>query len=228
MNKTVQIALVEDSASVRRQFVETLNSHDGWRVTVECSNVAAALREIPAHFPDLILLDILLFQSSGIDLIFPLRQALPQAPIVMVTVSENASHIREAIKAGACGYITKTNAADLILSIEDVLAGRAPVMSPSVARHLWLMAKEKPLSMTPEVAQLSPRESQVLDLSMRGQQQGEIALALNVSLNTVKTHRRRIYEKLGVGSIMEAAEKARGGREQPSKGDKNKSPALPP
>lgn len=208
----VRLALVEDGAKFRRQMIETLNGRADWRVVAACANAADALREIPAARPDLLLLDILLSRGSGIDLIQPLRARLPALQVVMLTVVEHAPDIVRAIRAGACGYILKKDATDLVQNVEEVLAGGAPVMSPSVARQLWKQAQGNPLNATREGTGLSPREWEILQLAARGRQQGEIAKALGISVHTVRTHFRHLYEKLGVTSPLEAVIKLNAGR----------------
>lgn len=207
MKSDTRLAIVEDASGVRAKLVETLDAHPGWRVVAACANAAQALREIPAAKPDLVLLDIMLPGGSGTDLLRPLRSALPQAHLIMLTVVEHAADIVRAIHAGACGYILKTDDADLVRDIEVVLAGGAPVISPSVARQLWKHAQAGPPPATQESSGLSPREWEILQLAARGKQQGEIAQALGISVNTVKTHLRRIYDKLGTGSVLESLHK---------------------
>lgn len=202
MKTITRIAVVEDSARVRQQIVTTLNSRVDWQVVAACANAAQATRKIPAATPDLILLDIVLPASSGLELIAPLKSALPKTPIVMLTVVEETAKILQAIRAGASGYILKNDNADLIANLEIVCAGGAPVMSPTVARHLWEASKLSP-EPPDHKFQLTRREWEVLRLRARGKQYGEIATALDIHIETVRNHVRHIYEKTGGHSTVE-------------------------
>jgi len=208
----IRLAVVEDSAAFRCQLVETLNSHPGWSVVAQCPTAEAALRDIPGTRPHLILMDLLLPGRTGSDVIAPLRASLPQTPIVMLTVVDSPHHIVQALEAGACGYILKCgSAADLLASVEEVLTGGA-TMSPAVARRLVEWFQQPRQAPHPHGFGLTEREWQVLRLASRGKQQGEISLALNIAVNTVKNHFRNIYEKLDVHSLADAFIKLNQGR----------------
>ncbi len=206
----IRIALVEDDPEVREKLSATLNARAGCLVVAQCADAEEALREIPAARPDLILLDVLLFRGTGIELIVPLKRALPKVPIIMLTVVERTVDIVRAIDAGASGYLLKTDASDLLADVEDVLAGRAPIVSPSVARRLLDVARRREGMVAGGASGLSPREQQVLALASQGMRQAEIAAQLGISVNTLKTHLRRAYEKLGTRSVLESVHKLRG------------------
>lgn len=205
MSHEVRIAIVEDAAVVRRDLKALLNARAGWCVVVECASAAEALEQIPPTQPEVILLDIgLNGKRSGVDLIPSLKAALPKASILMLTVSSDPATLARTIRLGAVGYLLKGDPVSLISNIEEVLGGGSPVMSPSVARQLWSMAQKDLAGVAASDHGLTQREWEVLRLAAKGLQQGEIALALDISVNTVKVFRRRIFEKLGVGSVIEA------------------------
>lgn len=137
MKSVTRLAVVEHDAKVRRKIVATLESRAGWSVVAACASAEEARAKIPRAQPDLLLLDIRLPPASGLDLILPLRAALPGLQVVMLTVVEDTDDILRAIDARACGYLLKTDANNLVQDIETVLAGGAPVMSTAVARQLW-------------------------------------------------------------------------------------------
>ncbi|MBN8249121.1 MAG: response regulator transcription factor [Verrucomicrobia bacterium] len=212
MPQEVRIAVVEDDAEVRRQIVVELHSRSGWNVVAECTAPGQAERQLPKARPDLVLLDIGLADgTSGLDLIAPLKTAIPGVVIVMLTVDGRPSALARAIRLGACGYLLKPDVAGLADAIQEVLDGGGPVMSPSVARHLWNLARTDLSGSRPSDHGLTAREWEILRQAAAGKQQGEIALALGISVNTVKIHRRRIYDKLGVDSVMTALLRLRGG-----------------
>jgi DNA-binding NarL/FixJ family response regulator len=197
---------------VRQQLLRALNEHADWKVVAECANADEALREIPASSPDLLLLDIILPTGSGIDLIQPLKAALPRLSIVMLTVVEDPRQIACAIGLGASGYLLKQDAPNLLSGVEDILAGRAPLMSPSVARQIWAVLEELKLGVAQRNCGLTEREREVIDLASHGNERGEIALALKISTDTVKHHFSNIFRKLEVHSLKEALIKLRNGR----------------
>lgn len=212
MTLSPSIAIVEDSAEYRRFLIDSIHSRRGWRVVASCATMAEALQGIPTVKPEVVLLDIRLPGGSGISIIPDLKASLPSTAIIMLTVVEDAEKIVEALKAGACGYILKGEvASSLTAGIESVLADGAAI-SPSVARRIVDWFQSRPESASREEFRLTPREWQVLRLAARGRQQGEIALALGIEVNTVKNHFRHIYEKLHVSSLVDALIKVKRGR----------------
>lgn len=212
MKRKTHLAIVEDHAAFRREVVKNLNARAGWKVVAACATAEQALREIPEARPDLVLLDIVLPRSSGIELIPKLKTALPNVPIAMLTVVEDSEQICRAIRARACGYILKRDRINLIEGIEVILAGGAPLMSPSVARKLWELEEERGDLLSPERQGLTPREWEVFTLAARGKLKKEIAAELEIALDTVRNHYRSIYEKLGARSVIEAVMKIQGKR----------------
>ena len=212
MSATVHIAVVEDRPEFRRALVGALNAHPGWRVVAECASAVQALSEVPKANPELVLVDLLLPGASGIEAIPHLRTSLPQAAIVVLTVVDSPDQIVKALEAGACGYILKGGSTEeLLASVEDVLAGGA-TMSPAVARRLVDWFRQRQSTGKRGEFGLTEREWELLRLAARGRQQGEIATALKIAVNTVKNHFRNIYEKLGVNSLTEALVKLNRGR----------------
>ena len=211
MECAAKLAVVEDSPSYRGRIVSALTACPEWQVVAECPDAASAMKLIPPADPDLILLDIRLPGASGIDLIPFLKSRLPRAPIVMLTVEDRPDIIVQALESGACGYILKGNSArDLRDRVREALEGGA-TMSPAVANRVIQWFHQRRSHPKPEDFGLSDRQWQVLQLAARGKQRGEIALALNIELNTVKNHFRSIFEKLDAHSINEALLRIRQG-----------------
>ena len=210
MDEEVKLAVVEDSLGYRADLVRALNARANWRVAAECGDAAEALRVIPPAEPALVLVDVNLPGRSGIDLI-PLLKARWPAPVVMLSVEDRPDVIVDALENGACGYVLKGGSSrDLQSSVQEALEGGA-TMSPAVARRIIHWFHQRRTNPRPEDFGLSDRQWQVLQLAARGKQRGEIALALNIELNTVKNHFRRIFEKLDAHSINEALLKIRQG-----------------
>lgn len=207
-----RLAVVEDHRGFRQQLVEVLQSRAGWRVVAECSDARDALEVVPPAAPDLVLLDVRLSPGSGVDLVAPLKAALPRAPILMLTVVEDPDVIVRAIRSGASGYILKRDVPGLIEAIGQSLSGQSPVMSPPIAQRLWNLAREAEPNPSRAMFRLSPREWEVLVLAARGKQHGEICQELGIAMDTVKNHFRRIYDKTGGHSPIEVLVRFRDGR----------------
>lgn len=211
MGENIRIAVIEDSAEYRRSLVAAIQSRPDWRVVAQCLDVVRALKDVPRSHPHLVLLDLLLPGGSAVDLLPQLRAKLPAIPIIMLTVVDAPDEIVRALKAGASGYILKGgNPAGLIAHLEDALTGGA-TMSPAVARRIVEWFQQPQNAPKNNGHGLTPREWEVLRLAARGKQHGEIALALEIAVNTVKNHFRNIYYKLGVRSLTEALVKLNDG-----------------
>jgi DNA-binding NarL/FixJ family response regulator len=158
-----------------------------------------------------LLADINLPGMSGIDLVRALKVQRPELHVLMLTVYEDAELIFSALKAGASGYLLKRAAPlELISAIEQVQAGGSP-MSPTIARKVvgfFHQAEQQ----TSAIESLSQREKQVLELLSKGHLYKEIADQLGLSMDTVRTYLRRIYEKMHVHSRTEAVSRYLGSR----------------
>lgn len=201
MLPSLRVAVVEDDAGIRKSLCDLLDGAPGFT----CVAAFSSVEDAAAHFDggaDVVLMDIGLPGLSGIEGVGLLRARHPAVPIVMLTVFDDPERVFEALKAGAVGYLLKrTPPAELLAALEDVRAGGAP-MSGSVARNV---VESFRLPASPEAgAALSAREREVLALLAQGYRYREVAEALFVSPETVRTHIRRIYEKLHVRSRAEA------------------------
>lgn len=165
-----------------------------------------ALKGIPALNPDVVLMDINLPGMSGIQCVKRLKEKVPTLQTLMLTVYENSDRIFEALSAGACGYLLKsTPPAKLLEAIEDLQNGGSP-MSSHIARKV-VQAFQPTASAKPLTEQLAPREQEVLDLLSKGCAYKQIAAHMELSMGTVRTYIRRIYEKLHVNCRTEAVVK---------------------
>jgi DNA-binding NarL/FixJ family response regulator len=162
-----------------------------------------ALREIPRQPPDVVLMDINLGGMSGVECTFRLKRLMPASVrILMLTVYAESELIFKALEMGADGYLLKrTPPDDILKAITDVHHGGAP-MSSYIARQVVQSFARRTSADTPK---LSPREEEVLALVAKGQINKEIADALGISLETVRTYLKSIYDKLHVRSRTEAA-----------------------
>jgi DNA-binding NarL/FixJ family response regulator len=169
-----------------------------------CATAEKALKEIPKHQPDIVLMDIQLPDISGIECTAQLKQLLPSVQIIMVTVYEDTERIFKALRAGACGYLLKRcTPEELISAIREVQQGGAP-MSREIARKV-IVSFQEPVATTAEVEGLSPREREILELLAAGFPNKQIAARVGLTDGTVRWHLRHVYHKLHVRSRTEAA-----------------------
>lgn len=205
------VAIVEDNKTIRESLAEFVQSDPECRCVCTCATGEEALRLLPRHQPDLVLMDIQLPNMSGIECCARLKELLPNTQILMVTVYEDTDRIFKALRAGACGYLLKRcRPEELLAAIREVRQGGAP-MSREIARKVIASFRE-PLAAAREVEDLSPREREILELLAEGFSNKKIADRLGVTDGTVRWHLRHVYHKLHVRSRTEAALKFRTAR----------------
>jgi DNA-binding NarL/FixJ family response regulator len=201
-----KVAIVEDNATLRQYLAEFVGGTAGLKVVCTCGSAEEALVKLPAHQPEVVLMDIHLPGESGIACTARLRELMPDLQVIMLTVYKDIKMIFQALKAGACGYVLKrADEQEILDAIAEVRAGGAP-MTSEVARMVVRSFREEPLAAA-GTEQLSARENELLALLSEGLSNKEIASQLNISFATVRTHLMHIYEKLHVRCRTEAAAK---------------------
>lgn len=206
IQKPIRIALVEDD----RHFANTLRSFFQIGKTVDCAAVFPsaedALRDVRELAPEVLLVDINLPKMGGVELVTRIKVAFPSILCVILTMYEESGLIFDALKAGACGFLLKrTPPHEIVAAIQQVRAGGSP-MSPQIARHVVSFFHTARVN-DAGLDNLTDREREVLALLSKGFMYKRIADQLNISLDTVRFHLRKIYEKLQVHSRAEATMK---------------------
>ena len=177
------------------------------RVIGHYPDAESAIRGLPADRPNIALVDINLGGLTGIECVARLKPAMRATQFAMVTVYEDADKIFQALAVGATGYLLKqTPRRELMQAIEELHAGGSP-MSPNIARKVVQSFHQAPNLPAPAESELTARERQVLDGLVRGLLYKEIAESLSMSMGTLHTHIRRVYEKLHVHSRAQAMAK---------------------
>lgn len=200
---SIGVSIIEDDGPTRQILADWIRSADGFRCVSEHSCAETALAQLPKENPDVVMVDINLPGISGVECVRRLKPLMPNTQFVILTVYEDANHIFSALAAGATGYLLKqTPRDDLLAALRDVHAGGSP-MSSSIARQV-VKSFHQTRPFTQHPVELSPRERQVLDLLASGYLYKEIAEALGISVPTVNTYIRRVYEKLHVHSRSQA------------------------
>ncbi len=202
----IAVCIVEDDAQARKILAGWISRASDFRLAGEWGDAETALEPLPKTKPDVVLMDINLPGISGVEAVKRLKPVLPDAQFVMLTVYEDADHIYNALAAGATGYLLKqTPREELLLALQDVHRGGSP-MTSNIARKV-VQSFRQPAVHVDAADELSPREQEVLDLLARGYLYKEIAERLNISVPTVNTYVRRMYEKLHVRSRAQAVAK---------------------
>jgi DNA-binding NarL/FixJ family response regulator len=203
-----RIAIVEDNRTIRESLMEFLQADPELSCVCDVGTAEEALKVLPKHKPEIVLMDIQLPKMSGIECVAQLKQLMPAAQIIMVTVYEDTDRIFKALRAGACGYLLKRcRPEELLAAIHEVGQGGAP-MSREIARKV-IFSFQEPLAAAAEVEDLSPREREILELLAEGFPNKGIAERVGVTDGTVRWHLRHVYHKLHVRSRTEAALKFR-------------------
>lgn len=199
----ITVSIIEDDAPVRRILADWIRCAKGFRCMSEHAAADTALLNLPREKPDMVLADINLPGMNGVECVRRLKLEMPQTQFVMLTVYEDADHIFDALAAGASGYLLKrTKRAGLLAALADVHAGGSSVSSDVARKIVQCFQRSQPGPAG--TASLSRREHEVLDLAARGYAFKEVADTLGISLTTVGTHIRHIYEKLHVHSRAQA------------------------
>ena len=199
----ISVSIVEDDPRIRESLTILINGAQNIRCVSSHASAEEALAQLPLKRPDVVLMDINLPTMSGIECVRQLKELLPRVQILMLTMYEDDDLVFQALTAGATGYLVKrTSPAELLAAIEDVHSGASP-MSGKIARTV-VEYFHKIKSVTPPQTNLSKREAEILDLLVKGYRYKEIADALGISFETVRSHLKNIYEKLHVHSRTEA------------------------
>jgi DNA-binding NarL/FixJ family response regulator len=203
-----KVAIVEDNPTLRKYLAELIGNTRGHKCVCACESAEEAIKEIPKHRPNVVLMDIHLPGESGIACTARLREKLPDLQVIMLTVYKDIKMIFQALKAGACGYVLKrADESEILDAIAEVRTGGAPMTSEIARMVVRAFAGTSPVSPTEGTDQLSSREMEILALVAEGCPNKEIAARLFISSATVRTHLMHIYEKLHVHCRTEAAAK---------------------
>jgi DNA-binding NarL/FixJ family response regulator len=204
MKKSIMI--VEDDQNLREQLVKLIETTSDMQCVGAFPSAESALFQVAKQNPDIILMDIKLPGMSGIECLTIVKKNLPNVQVIMVTIYEDNGLIFEALKAGANGYLIKSSPpGEMLAAIRDAFNGNTPLSGPIALRVMEYFHKIGPTSK--EAEDLSLRERQVLDLLAMGFIYKEIGIKLEISAETVRSHVKRICQKLHVRSRIEAIAK---------------------
>lgn len=215
MDNKIAVCIVEDVTDIRQALEQIIDLSDNCWLAGSFSSGEEALVKIPLVKPQVVLMDIGLGSTNGIDIVKELKPKIPSILYMMCTVYEEEEKIFDALRAGASGYILKKSSpAKLVDAIAELVDGGAP-MSSQIAMKVVNAFKGLPVQETAvanqqqieDMAILSRREKEILEWLAQGKIYKEIGAELNISAETVRKHVYHIYEKLHVNNRVEAVNK---------------------
>jgi DNA-binding NarL/FixJ family response regulator len=202
----IRVAVVEDDDGIRASLADILGRSAACRLVGSCATAESALASLPQLAPDVVLMDINLPRMDGIECLRRLKEEMPSTQFIMVTVYGDNDRLFRSLMAGASGYLLKRSPfSKLVEAIQDAHTGGSP-MSPQIARRVVQYFRGLPQP-SPDLENLTPREKEILEALSQGLLYKEIVEHLGISLDTVRTYIRRIYEKLHVHSRTAAVMK---------------------
>jgi DNA-binding NarL/FixJ family response regulator len=208
---SLRIAIFDDNKNIRDSITLLLQTVPEFEVAGSFSNVLDCVDDIRECKPDIVLMDIEMPGMTGIEAVHTIKKEFPQVLILMQTVFEDDDRVFDSICAGASGYLLKNFLnTKLVDSIKELQYGGSP-MSPSIARKVFNRMQQIPQLFKPEEVpdyNLTPREKEVLSCIVDGLSYKMIADKLSISYETVRSHVKKIYEKLHVASLTEVVSKA--------------------
>jgi len=204
VEKIINVAIVEDIKDIRESLQTLINGVPGYYCVGTYATAEAAIEDIPGILPDVVLMDINLPGKNGVEAVKILKAYYPEINFLMCTVFEDTDNIFQALQAGAGGYILKNNSpSKLIEAIREIQEGGAP-MSAAIAKKVINSFHKIPKGDNVKQKLLSDRELEVLQLLSQGMLYKEAASKLKISVETIRSHCRNIYEKLHVNTKIEA------------------------
>ena len=202
----ITVSIVDDEKELCQSIATFVNGAPGFRCVSMYHSAEAALKHLPQDRPDVVLMDIHLIGMSGIECVERLKTMVPEMQVMMLTVYEDPEQIFKALSAGASGYMLKRlTPGKLLEAIREVHEGGSPMSGP-IARKV-VASFQGARQTDAEKTHLSSREQMVLDCFAKGLTYKQTADRLSISVDTIRTYVRRVYEKLHVQSRTEAVAK---------------------
>lgn len=201
---TIKVAIVEDNKSLRESIIALFSINEGFKLVGSFSNANSIVKDIMASKPDVVLMDIQMPGTNGIEAVKLLRAEFPEMKIVIQTVFEDDDSIFQAICNGASGYILKRSTPnEYMQAIIEAYNGGAPITGSIAAKVLNMFKISQQINTTTDF-NLSEREKEVLNHLVKGLSYKMIADKCGISYDTVRFHMKNIYSKLHVESMTEA------------------------
>ncbi len=207
----IKVVIVDDDEEIRAGLAALIRRASNMKLIGDYANAEIALKEIPRHSPDVVIMDINLPGMKGYECVRQLKAMRPEVQFLMLTVYEDSDSLFNSLKAGASGYLLKRTASSKLLeAIRDVHTGGSP-MTPQLARRVVQFFSRTAGGVGPDgtssLSELTPGEREFLSQLANGYAYKEIADRMKISIDTVRSYVRTVYEKLHVHSRTEAVVK---------------------
>src|SRR5271155_541972 len=203
----LKILIADDHELVRRGLCALLQSHEGWEICGDAKDGREAVEKARQLKPDVVILDVGMPNLNGLAATRQLLQQQPQLKIIVLTITDSDQVIREALDAGARGFVLKSDAArDLVSAVEALQRNRmffTPRVNDMVLAGFLDKGYNGSRNEAPKLPTLTPREREVIQLLAEGKSSKEVASLLNLSTKTAETHRSNIMRKLDIHSIRD-------------------------
>ena len=207
--KPIRIMIVDDHTLLRSGIKLALQRHEGFEVVGEAGDGLEGIKRAKQLKPDVVLLDLHMPGTSGLEALRVLVEDVPETQVVMLTVSEDAEDLLETLRAGARGYLLKNIDTEFLLESIRRAAHGESVMSPQMAHKLADSLRAPPKENAPVAdvnpGKLSPREREIIVMLAHGASNKEIARVLGLSESTIKIHVQGILRKLNIAKRVQAA-----------------------
>jgi len=204
----IQISIIEDDVTIKKNLQTYVGFFEDISIEVICSSVEEYIYHIDAHqtASDILLLDIGLPGMTGLEGISLIKEKRPELDIIMLTTYDEEEKIIQALRSGACSYLSKKTPLEQILDTIRLVHAGGSYMSPAIARKLTLYMSKGTITKK-EVSKLTPKQIEVIEGLVDGLSYNALADKMDVSISTIKTHIKRIYQTLHVNSKSEAVAK---------------------
>ena len=204
--RKLRIVVADDHPLMRRGISDLLGSEAGWEVVAEASNGREAVDAVARTEPDVLVIDLSMPELNGLTATREILRSFPRVEVVLLTIHNTDQAIREVLESGARGYVLKSDAEqDLISAVKAVSAGKPFFFTPNVAEVVLkgYLSRHTKAEVQQDLPQLTTRERQVVQLLAEGKGNKDVAVAMQVSVKTVETHRSNINRKLSIRSTSD-------------------------
>ena len=198
-----RIFLADDHAVVRKGLRSLLGGHSGWDVCGEAVNGRDTVEQVNRLKPDVVIMDLNMPELNGLEATRSIRNTLPQTEVLILTLHESEQMMRQALDAGARGYVLKSDAGEELLTAVEAVRRHRQFLSTRASQMLGDASVARPHGPLYTGKQLSPRERQVLQLLAEGKSTKDVAIVLDITVKTAETHRSNIMRKLDLHCLSD-------------------------